>query len=155
MKEDDLDELGNGVEKVVHLPGVQGPCWGSAAGSSSKPMSGVTVSPVPLVLTCVPSSVPVSHRASGPWLAEKGLRSTPCPPAIPWMKARKCHMPWVPLMNFSSSHWSALCQFSSFAVRECRAWHQGVPGARGPPSLPDPTSTLQPPVTGCWRAAVL
>lgn len=63
-----------------------------------------------------PCQCPAGHLARA-WL-RRGLRSAPCPPAIPWTKARKCHMPWLPLMHFSSSHRSELCQFSSFAVRE-------------------------------------
>lgn len=102
----------------MHRPGMQHPCWGSAAGSSSKALSGVTVSPIPPVLTHALRSVPVSCQVACPQLAEKGLQSTPCPPAVPWMKARKFHMPWLPLMHFSNSHRSPLCQFSSFAVRE-------------------------------------
>lgn len=67
-------------------------------------------------LTHAPSSVPVSCQAGGPWLAGRGLWSIPCPPAVPRTKARKCRMPWLPLMHLSSSHWSALCQFRSSAV---------------------------------------
>lgn len=67
-------------------------------------------------LTHAPSSVPVSCWAGGPWLAGKGLWSIPCPPAVPWTKARKCCMPRLPLMHLSSSHWSAFCQFRSSAV---------------------------------------
>lgn len=47
-----------------------------------------------------------------------GAFSIPCLPAVPCVEARKRHMPWLPLMHFSSSHRSALRQFSSFSVGE-------------------------------------
>lgn len=75
-------------------------------------------------------------QAAGPQLAEKGLQNTLCPPAIPWTKARKCNMPWLPLMHFSSSHRSALCQFSSFAVRESAEHGIGGCGQEQPPGNP-------------------
>lgn len=76
-RKDRLDELRDGVEKSQGYASL----WHAApaAGSSSKAMPGIAVSPVPPVFTCAPSSVPVSRWASCPRLAEKGLWSIPVP----------------------------------------------------------------------------
>lgn len=111
-----------GALLVAHLPN---PCLGSWCLPSQWCL------PMPSALCWCPTRQ----------LAEKGLQSTPCPPAVPWIKARKWHMPWFPLMHFSSSHRSALCQFSSFAVRERAEQDIGVQehpqeSPPDPPSIP-------------------
>lgn len=42
----------------------------------------------------------------------------PCLPAIPCMKDRKRHMPLLPAMHFSSSHWSAFFHRNISATKE-------------------------------------
>lgn len=58
-------------------------------------------------------------------------------PAIPCMKARKRHIPRLPAMHFSRSHWSAFLHLSISAVKQkWRPSHLKKHSHRSAPNLP-------------------